>query len=85
MSQVISVFWNGVPFALGWKYLPNVLALKEKHDGQSYFVAGFQRIMDTTKGINKHYGGSVTCFFLAIMFADAGKNIIKSFFMVYFI
>lgn len=73
-SQAINVVWVGLAFFYGWKLLPEVPALQTPPEGRSLAVAGFVKLWETTKGINKHYGGSVRWYFLAVIFAEAGYN-----------
>jgi len=74
VSQFIVTGWFMTFCAIGWKILPDVKPYHELPPGRSLATIGFIQNWKTLKHINRFHGRTLRWFFLAVAFADSGKD-----------
>ena len=71
-------------FSLAWKNMPNVGPERDVEIRNqslfSFWEIGYRQMWETATMINEKYRDGLRCFFLAIIFTEAGKSFLLGFF-----
>ncbi len=73
IGQAIDVIISGFCFALSFHFFTEKDPKRVLPEGSSLYWQGFTQVFVTAKGIVKHYPTTLTRFFLAVLFGEAGK------------
>ncbi len=74
-GQALDVVVSGTSYYLAYYFFTYQEARSELPKGHSLVIAGFNQVFTTAKGIVQHYPKTLTYFFLAVLFSEAGKKI----------